>query len=1504
MDVSRDSDESNSRRSTTPEPARKKKKIDPAQQMQTLYDFMRRYRREDGSELCDTFIRAPKRRSDPAYYDVVSDPIDMLRIQQKLKMDEYANMSELKEDFERLFSNAWAYYKKGSSENKDATELSELFTKALAKVEAGEDPSATLGDREESEEGELNEMLEDLFGAVMTATDTQDSTRPINLVFRLLPSQKRYAEYYKVIKEPIDLKMIATKICDNKYTSLAEMEDDILLMCKNAQIFNEPGSQIYRDTRLIVKTVKSKKYELEVNKVARENRGSRTTRRLQPNKRHFAAEIASLPYEDSESEESSEGEDIDLDDPLWSLYSAVRHHKTQSGNPVAEPFLQLPSKRELPDYYVAIPNPLSLNMIRKKLKNNEYNNEISNLFEDLDVMFENCKTYNRPDSRLFKDACKLQRIMKNKLDDLEDDEEDDDDDENDDDEDDEDQEAAVQDNEQLKKMRVLYNTMLRYRNPEGIQIIGMFMEKPSKKDYPDYYEVIVTPMDMKTINERIKSAHYKNIDDFMSDARLMFTNCRQYNEEGSAIVADANTLERQLLNKARTMGILSTSSQVGQGKGGLKKSSSKTKNLSDKLKKLVDTVREFKDPKGRQLSLIFLKLPNQKEFPDYYEVIKKPVDFEKIGSKLRAGLYVSMDECLADFVLMFDNACKYNEPDSQIYKDALTLQNLVHKTCKTLAQQDQDESSVPNVNDAVQEILSYMFIEMYNQQDTEERCFSDSMAELPEYNEVDGGKQVRALNLDLIKRRLDRGLYKRLDLFQRDMFAVLERARNLSRSDSQIFEDSVELQTRFIRIRDEACGHGEILQSRALLYTQSDLLKSVEALRSEKQQVEQPEEGGEDEEGGDQTEGEDAKTNTATFNQQEYHVGEFVYTENTERGQEAPYIFLIENIFTNKEGEQMIHGNQFFRPIETFHVPTRKFLENEVFRTDVHKNVSFAQIEGRCYVMSVKDYFKDRPDGFEDKDVYVCESRYNSKARSFKKMKLFWPTPDHIQMVTREKVIEPKRIMSVFKERIERHKEEIEELEILQSTVEEEVPPNIVWENNEAAQEGCTYYEQYTIPGPITLRRGDAVYVRAENGKNLIAQIDTMWTAADGMAYFHGPWFVTPKETPHQPTQMFFPRETFISTIQDTNPLLSVVGRCCIQEMEDFVKSRPTQYSEDDVCLCESVYDESRRVIRSLPPTGLKRYEYNSTSVVADEVYYFKNPIKPQKEPSPLLQVTSSTVVTPSVMDVDNEDSLGAPPSVCSTDSPVPSTPANKKVKTGAKKPVTPYILFASEIRRSVTVQNKECSFGEISRIVGDKWRQLSDSEKQIYEERAKKLNEDNAIKFAEEKKLQAEEERRRLEQQQTLANAARTNGIMNGHLVQSGLTMVPLGTPNSVPRGINMSPLPQQMSRPSSQNAAPMKQVEPIFHTVPPRPQRLLHSEAYIKYIEGLTTESNTMSNWERQLTASKENTRVGDEARLPAHWLADNGDHGTSLDALWALRDFLMCDSLGVTKIVQGPL
>lgn len=40
-----------------------------------------------------------------------------------------------------------------------------------------------------------------------------------------------------------------------------------------------------------------------------------------------------------------------------------------------------------------------------------------------------------------------------------------------------------------------------------------------------------------------------------------------------------------------------------------------------------------------------------------------------------------------------------------------------------------------------------------------------------------------------------------------------------------------------------------------------------------------------------------------------------------------------------------------------------------------------------------------------------------------------------------------------------------------------------------------------------------------------------------------------------------------------------------------------------------------------------------------------------------------------------------------------------------------------------------------------------------------------------------------------------------------------------------------------------------PMFVAPPPRPQRLLHSEAYLKYIEGLSADYPTISKWDQSL-------------------------------------------------------
>lgn len=57
---------------------------------------------------------------------------------------------------------------------------------------------------------------------------------------------QKYPEYYKIIKNPIDMKMIAQKIQGNMYNTLNEIERDFFLMVKNARTFNEPKSVIYK----------------------------------------------------------------------------------------------------------------------------------------------------------------------------------------------------------------------------------------------------------------------------------------------------------------------------------------------------------------------------------------------------------------------------------------------------------------------------------------------------------------------------------------------------------------------------------------------------------------------------------------------------------------------------------------------------------------------------------------------------------------------------------------------------------------------------------------------------------------------------------------------------------------------------------------------------------------------------------------------------------------------------------------------------------------------------------------------------------------------------------------------------------------------------------------------------------------------------------------------------------------------------------------------------------
>lgn len=58
---------------------------------------------------------------------------------------------------------------------------------------------------------------------------------------------------------------------------------------------------------------------------------------------------------------------------------------------------------------------------------------------------------------------------------------------------------------------------------------------------------------------------------------------------------------------------------------------------------------------------------------------------------------------------------------------------------------------------------------------------------------------------------------------------------------------------------------------------------------------------------------------------------------------------------------------------------------------------------------------------------------------------------------------------------------------------------------------------------------------------------------------------------------------------------------------------RPTEIPESDVYVCESTYDEGKKMIRrNIPGQGLRKFP-QSQLVTPDEIYHFKNQFAPIK---------------------------------------------------------------------------------------------------------------------------------------------------------------------------------------------------------------------------------------------------------------------------------------------------
>jgi ATP-dependent helicase STH1/SNF2 len=75
-----------------------------------------------------------------------------------------------------------------------------------------------------------------------------------------------------------------------------------------------------------------------------------------------------------------------------------------------------------------------------------------------------------------------------------------------------------------------------------------FYEKPSKRQYPDYYQLISRPTSLSDIRRQIEKGRFPTWDAFIAEMRLIWSNAKVYNDDGSQIYVFAESLEVQSIS--------------------------------------------------------------------------------------------------------------------------------------------------------------------------------------------------------------------------------------------------------------------------------------------------------------------------------------------------------------------------------------------------------------------------------------------------------------------------------------------------------------------------------------------------------------------------------------------------------------------------------------------------------------------------------------------------------------------------------------------------------------------------------------------------------------------------------------------------------------------------------------------------------------------------------------------------------------------------------------------
>lgn len=187
----------------------------------------------------------------PDYTEKIKHPMDLSTIKDKLENKQYESNEDFYNDMKLMFNNCYLYNGEDSPVAQMGKELEKAFEKIYNSTASNppENVDTTTSEKQKrTVVKQTSQMSQDDFDSALNLLNEIEKPKNKNKIWPFLQpvTDSEAPGYSSVVKKPMDLSTVRSKLNRKSYDSFNSFVADLQLICDNCKLYNPENSEIYK----------------------------------------------------------------------------------------------------------------------------------------------------------------------------------------------------------------------------------------------------------------------------------------------------------------------------------------------------------------------------------------------------------------------------------------------------------------------------------------------------------------------------------------------------------------------------------------------------------------------------------------------------------------------------------------------------------------------------------------------------------------------------------------------------------------------------------------------------------------------------------------------------------------------------------------------------------------------------------------------------------------------------------------------------------------------------------------------------------------------------------------------------------------------------------------------------------------------------------------------------------------------------------------------------------